>query len=223
MEDNFGHRYIGKEVADLIEEETDSSIIEERVIGGGRSAKYVNAQETIKKLNYTFGYLWSHRLIGTPIINKNDIVVYGEMEVVFITGGSEIRISKGQAGGSQIKRYSKDDDSGKHSYQKGDVIDLANDVKAAISDSLKKCASEFGIFLDVYMTPTFSAPRQDRITEEQFNTFYFRARRIGLESEEVAKKWIKEQTGKSLEALTSNELLEQVAVLIKMEKAQKAQ
>jgi hypothetical protein len=52
-------------------------------------------------------------------------------------------ISKEQYGGSDIKKYSQ-------GTKIGQPLDIANDLKSAGSDALKKCASLFGIAQDVY-------------------------------------------------------------------------
>jgi len=220
MNEDFGFRYIGKEVGTLIEEPTPPENISERVIGGGKSASYVEVSDYVRRLNLIFGYLWSHRIIGSPIIQGEDVVVYGELEIIIFVDGTKVSVIKGQAGGSKVKRYSKDDLSEKKSYKAGDTIDLGNDVKAAISDSLKKCASEIGLFLDVYSMPLKSSQETlNKPSEGQFNTLYSRGKRVGLETEEEVKVWVRKRKKMDITALTSSEILELVAELIKWEKS----
>jgi hypothetical protein len=60
------------------------------------------------------------------------------------SNGNIQTVSKTQYGSAEIK-YTKD-----KPHTPENIIDLADDYKAAASDALKKCASMFGICLDVY-------------------------------------------------------------------------
>ncbi len=103
---------------------------------GGGTWEYVTGAYVEKVLNYVFGWNWDF-----------DVLEHGrEDEVVWVKGKLTVRgaqgqeISKTQFGRAEIK------------YRKGakKMLDYGNDLKAAATDSLKKCASLLGIASDIY-------------------------------------------------------------------------
>lgn len=131
--------------ADLINQETPVEVLKKRAGRGGREFVYVETNWVIKRLNEIFGYGWDFEILEeTPIelaIKLQQIVVKGRLTIKDMYGRTA---SKTQFGSSEVK------------FIKGaprtinNVIDIADDYKAAGSDALKKCASYFGIALDVY-------------------------------------------------------------------------
>jgi hypothetical protein len=85
-------------------------------------------------LNQIFGWNWDFRIIEQQIGNKQ-VWVRGELTVK-IKG---LSINKGQFGGADIKLN-----------KQGSPVSIADDLKTAASDSLKKCASMIGIAGDIY-------------------------------------------------------------------------
>ena len=85
----------------------------------------------IKKLNEVFTPLgWSFRIVE-KIVEPNEVAVLGELTIKFPNG---FEITKSQFGTKE--RLAK--------------MALGDALKSAGTDSLKKCASLFGIALDVY-------------------------------------------------------------------------
>lgn len=118
-------------------EKTPSEYVRERVGRGNRKVKYVETGYVIKKLNEIFNYLWSFDVLEEKVYEKaGQIIIKGKLTV---HPSPTVVITKTQYGGSIIKL----DKTGK-------VVSLADDFKAAGSDSLKKCASLLGIASDVY-------------------------------------------------------------------------
>ncbi len=121
--------------ASLIYERTPKKYIKKRPGRGGKVFDYVETGYIIKRLNQIFNYLWEFKVVEHQI-GKEQVWVKGELTAHI---SPSLSITKSQYGGSDIKR-NKD----------GEVIDIADDLKAATSDALKKCASLFGIASDVY-------------------------------------------------------------------------
>ncbi|MCH7679477.1 hypothetical protein IID10_08945 [candidate division KSB1 bacterium] len=93
-----------------------------------------------KVLNYAFGFNWDFEVVEHGK-EENHIWVLGKLTVKGFDNKtkSEGRISKMQFGRSEVKMK-----------KTGGMLDFGNDLKAACTDSLKKCASEFGIASDIY-------------------------------------------------------------------------
>lgn len=121
---------------------------------GGGSWTYIKASYVRKVLDSVFGFNWDIiRTTTTTEIQEwikmgvKQIIVDGYIEARVKDDGTWIPIKKYGTGRADIK------------FRKDTVepLDLGNDVKAAESDLLKKCASKFGIGADVYETDEFQA------------------------------------------------------------------
>ena len=136
---------------------------------GGQEWTYVTGVYVKKVLNLMFG--WNHNFIVEKFdinMEARQVIVLGRLEVR--TGGQEI--VKMQFGRADIKfkTETRKDDKGNvieelNNYDKmkpkrfptNNPLDLGNDLKAATTDALKKCASELGIASDVYAPNEFKA------------------------------------------------------------------
>lgn len=113
---------------------TPEEFIKQRVGPGGTPLDYVEVGYIIDILNQAFAWDWDFRITGEQIGNKQ-VWVRGELSVRF----GDHSVVKSQYGGSNIK------------FNRNNVaIGIADDLKAAASDSLKKCASLLGVAGDVY-------------------------------------------------------------------------
>jgi len=117
-------------------EKTPKEYVKVRTSKTGFKLSYVEAGYIIKRLNELFGYLWDFEVIDEKI-GKEQIYVKGRLTIHL---SPVLKLSKTQYGGSPIKRFKGT----------GEVISIADDLKAAASDTLKKCASLVGIASDVY-------------------------------------------------------------------------
>jgi hypothetical protein len=210
-------RYLGKELVDRLSEPTPEDIIDERPVRGGGMVKYVAGSHFVRKLNECFGYLWSYEVPQTFELN-GQIVARGRLTVhipvpkkttirKYIEDGKEVEektieyemhnIVKEQFGSSEIKRYATDvrGKKGEVTHRAGDVIDLGDDYKGAGTDAMKKCATQLGVFLDVYEAR--EKVEEGVVTKEQLDVFYWRAEEAGMTREE-AEKWGEEQIGKPM-------------------------
>lgn len=97
----------------------------------GQTLSYVEASTVIARLNDALEGQWSFQVVDTEL-QADEVIVRGRLTI-----GDSVRE---QFGGSRITRH-KDT---------GDMISLADDLKAAASDALKKCATMAGVGLYLY-------------------------------------------------------------------------
>ena len=92
---------------------------------------YVETAHIIQRLNNAFDGNWSFEVVNHESAD-GEVIVLGKLTAE--------GISKIQFGGKAISKF-KD----------GSLVCLADDYKAAASDALKKCSTQFGVALDLYM------------------------------------------------------------------------
>jgi len=114
---------------------TPERFIKQRPAKGGGTWDYVSTAYVQKVLNMVFGWRWSFEIVKQDITERQ-VVVQGRLT---FTVGDE-SFAKMQFGRKDIM------------FTKGTTLpmDLGNDLKAAASDALKKCASMIGIAQDIY-------------------------------------------------------------------------
>jgi hypothetical protein len=134
---------------ELLEKPFAPEQIKQRKGSFGDVLDYLEGATVIQRLNDCFDAEW--------IFEISDHRVY-EQEVVVLGRLTACGITKSQFGKSKITR-SKADQS---------VVSIGDDLKAAATDSLKKCATLFGIGLHLYLdgpsTGAFPAAGQTRET-----------------------------------------------------------
>ena len=119
----------------LINGKTPPKFVKKRQGAGGRVFDYVEIGYIIDQLNKLTGFRWSFRIIDQQIGNEQ-IWVKGRLSLYTPEG----RITKEQYGSKIIAKY----------RTTNKPIEIGSDLKAAASDSLKKCASLVGIAQDIY-------------------------------------------------------------------------
>ena len=106
-------------------------LVKQRKGNFGKMLDYVDTATVIDRLNSVLENQWSFSVIEYKL-DADEAIVLGKMEIDGVI--------RQQFGGSQITR-NKDS---------GASINLADDLKAATSDCLKKCAASYGIALYLY-------------------------------------------------------------------------
>jgi hypothetical protein len=104
---------------------------------GGASLTYIPISEVITRLNKLFGVDgWSSEIISCSRdeIDPDFIVARARLIIFFEKGG--MPIIKDGVGGQKIKRT-----------KAGEIVDLGDEMKGAVSDALKKAAQQLGIGL----------------------------------------------------------------------------
>lgn len=135
----------GKQLT-LILQKTPAKYVHKRPAKGGGEWEYVTGGYVKKCLNIMFGWDWDFEIIDEKIID-GEAIVKGRL-----TCRSNGRtIVKMQYGNKDII------------CKKGTTtpLSIGNDLKAAATDALKKCAAEIGIAADIYNKLDFKEVRVD--------------------------------------------------------------
>lgn len=131
---------------------TPKKYIKQRPAKGGGQWDYVTGGYIKKCLNIMFGWDWDFEIIDEKImIESREVVVKGRL-----TCRSNGRtITKMQYGNKDII------------CKRGTEIPLSigNDMKAAATDALKKCAAEIGIAADIYNKEDF---KEVRVSSQEY-------------------------------------------------------
>lgn len=122
-------------LTEAINQPTPKAEIKHRQARGGLVVRYVTATYITKRLNELFGHLWDFEILEQQVGN-DQVWVKGQLKIWL---SPTFAITKTAFGGSDIKKYSD-----------GRIIDIADDLKSASSDSMKKASSLLGIASDVY-------------------------------------------------------------------------
>lgn len=134
---------------------TPKDQIYKRPAKGGGTWDYVKGSHVKKVLNLMFGFDWDFIIDDHQFdINVGQAFVKGKL----IVRVGDKRIEKHQFGRADIKFKTEwvqdpkypDNPNKKVKQTTTTPLDIGNDLKAAATDCLKKCASELGLFSDVY-------------------------------------------------------------------------
>jgi hypothetical protein len=128
-----------KQLKQLLQK-TPSQYVKTRPAKGGGNWEYVTGGYVKKVLNLLFGWDWDFEIVD-QLIYESEVVVKGRLTCR--TNGKEI--VKMQYGNKEVM------------FKKGtkDPLSIGNDLKAAATDALKKCAAEIGIAADIYNKEDF--------------------------------------------------------------------
>ena len=140
----------------------------QRPAKGGGQWTYVKASYVRKVLDSVFGFNWDF-VIETSLSEAFEVakmtracVVKGTLKGRVLVDGKWVEIQRTQFGRSDVK-FLTETKNGVKSIKYDDftgaplTLDFGNDMKAATSDALKKCASLMGIAADVYEAEEFQA------------------------------------------------------------------
>ena len=116
---------------DILERPFDAALVRTRKGGHGQTFSYVEAAEIVKRLNEGLDSEWSFEIVQHEI-RDTEVIVIGKL-----TTGS---IVKTAFGGSSITV----------SRETGAVVNVADDLKSAATDALKKAATLLGVGLHLY-------------------------------------------------------------------------
>ena len=118
---------------EILEQPFGPEQIKQREGNFGKTLEYVEGHAVIQRLNDAFDADWSFAMTHHEILKETDeVIVIGELKA----GG----IVKSQFGSSRITR----------ARETGEIISLADDLKAAATDALKKAATLLGVGLHLY-------------------------------------------------------------------------
>jgi len=129
---------------------TPANYVKKRPAKGGGTWEYVTGGYVRKVLNLMFGWDWDFEILDHVIIG-NEAVVKGRLTCR--TNGKQI--VKTQFGNKEIIYKKQTQDEIAKGLEKV-ALSIGNDLKAAATDALKKCAAEIGIAADIYNKEDFN-------------------------------------------------------------------
>lgn len=183
----------------LLERPFPSEQVRQRKGAFGDILEYVEAAEVVQRLNEALEGEWSFAVLDHKVYD-DEVVVLGQLS----TNG----VVKSQFGKSRITRE-------KASQA---VVSVGDDLKAAASDSLKKCATLLGVGLHLYLEnrrqtapaerapSTLPPPRAEngRVSARQLAAIFAVAKSKGMDNKAV-KDFTKQAFGKFPDFLTRQE------------------
>lgn len=115
--------------------------VEKQLKKGGTSLTYIPISEVITRLNKVLGVdMWSYEIVKCErdTLDPDYIVAHVRLTATFVPTDKapNIVVTKDGIGGQKIKRT-----------RNGDILDLGDEMKGAVSDALKKAAQHFGVGL----------------------------------------------------------------------------
>ncbi|MFC1839820.1 Rad52/Rad22 family DNA repair protein [Thermodesulfobacteriota bacterium] len=116
---------------ELLEKPFTPEQIKQREGSFGKVLEYVEGHAVIQRLNDAFESQWSFEIIEHEILN-DEVIVLGKLTAV--------NVVKTQFGSSLITK----------ARETGETISLADDLKSAATDALKKTATLLGVGLHLY-------------------------------------------------------------------------
>jgi recombination DNA repair RAD52 pathway protein len=154
----------------LLYKKTPNTHIHEKPGKGGGRFKYVTGAYVKSQLNRLFGFDWSFTVKSFDV-KGNQCIVFGHLEGNIRDNDGKIiaTLVREQFGRADIKTMKAD---------KTKALDFGNDLKAATTDALKKCASDLGIARDVYAAD-----------EYRELAFYDADDEVAMEKEKKAEKY----------------------------------
>ncbi len=173
--------------------------IKQRKGNFGNTLDYVESWNIIQRLNDVLEDRWSFRILSFQV-DAEEVFVHGELKV-----DDSVRQ---QFGGSSITRK----------VDSKEVISVADDLKAATADCLKKCASAFGVGLYLYKPKSNGNGHKSngngngRITNKEITDLFTTCKANGIQQSQVIKT-AQDVYKKSIAQLTSLEaknLIEQL-------------
>jgi len=118
----------------LLEQPFAKELLKTRKGTFGKPFTYVEGAEYIRRLNEAFEGDWSFEVVEHQTLDT-EVVVLGKLVAGSVTkmafGGSSVTVSR-----------------------EGEIISIADDLKAAATDALKKASSLLGVGLHLYSEPT---------------------------------------------------------------------
>ena len=135
---------------DILEKPFEPGQIKQREGNFGKMLDYIEGHAVIERLNMAFEAEWSFSILEHRILEETDeALVVGQLKAGDVV--------KTQFGSSRITR----------ARGSGEPISLADDFKAAATDSIKKCASLLGVGLHLYNGGKQAAGQKSNHTQNQ--------------------------------------------------------
>lgn len=137
--------------------------VERQLKKGGASLTYIPVSEVISRLNKVLGFDgWSYEIIKCErdALDPDFIVAHVRM-TVFPDSDKFVSVTKDGFGGQKIKRT-----------KNGDIVDLGDEFKGAVSDALKKAAQALGVGLYLARTEEAMEIEQEESIDPQIEALW---------------------------------------------------
>jgi len=142
---------------------TPEKYVKERPAKGGGKWKYVTGGYVKKQLNLMFGWDWDFEIVEQLVLH-GEAIVKGRLTC----RANGRQIIKMQFGNKDIMYRKQSADEVSKGLEKI-PLSIGNDLKAAATDCLKKCAAEIGIAADIYNAEDFNAVEVVSASELDWN------------------------------------------------------
>ena len=187
-------------VREVLDRPFDQKAIKTRPGHFGQTLSYVEAHQYIHRLNEAFGVAWSFQIIQHEIMDQ-EVLVLGKL-----TALGHVRMA---FGGSSITRVK----------ETGELVSIADDLKAAATDAFKKACSFLGVGLHLYSDDQAKNPApkisgngngqakgngNGRLTSRQLEAILSIGREKGLDREQVRQMAL-DRYDRNLEFVTKQE------------------
>ena len=139
----------------LILQRTPKKYIHQRPAKGGGTWDYVTGGYIKKCLNLMFGWDWDFEILDEKIL-YGEAIVKGKLTC----RSNDKTIIKMQFGNKDIMYRKQNAEEISKGLEKI-PLSIGNDLKAAATDCLKKCAAEIGISADIYNKEDFNEIKVD--------------------------------------------------------------
>lgn len=150
------HNSLNEKQLSHILKKTPKHYVKQRPAKGGGTWDYVSGGYVKKCLNLMFGWDWDFEILDEKIMHGEAIV--------------KGRLTCRSNGKTIIKTQYGNKDIIFKKLQQGETerqpLSIGNDLKAAATDCLKKCASEIGIAADIYNKDEFREIRIDTTSDD---------------------------------------------------------
>jgi hypothetical protein len=140
---------------------TPTQYVKTRPAKGGGNWDYVTGGYVKKCLNLMFGWDWDFEILDEKVM-FNEAIVKGRLTC----RSNGKTIIKMQFGNKDIMYKKQTQEQVSKGLEKI-PLSIGNDLKAAATDCLKKCASEIGIASDIYNKEDFREVRVDMTSDEE--------------------------------------------------------
>lgn len=149
----FPSNVFTKEQIEEIRKPTPPAEIETKEDENGNKFKSVKSSYVKYKLNILFGWDWHFKILSKESLPASrEVLVHG-----ILTINSVKKSKREQFGSSFVEHKTTQIDNVKRTSP----INLGFAYKAAASDCLKKCCSEFGLFWDVYSGDIINVKKEE--------------------------------------------------------------
>jgi len=191
--------------------------VERQLKKGNARLTYIPVSEVITRLNKVLGVdMWSYEIVSCKrdTLDPDYVVAHVRLTVTFVPTESAptITVVRDGIGGQKIKRT-----------KSGDIVDLGDEMKGAVSDALKKAAQSLGVA--IYLARSEEAlylEHAEDIADQPVSAEHFEKLRSllnSLEQEQAVKckaYWVKVSENKEFinENVTA-ELLQSVLAYVK--------